>query len=284
MKKFTCWLAAALLATASVNAQNLLLNPGFEDGAIIEPDWSLNPGWSVIMGDVTKAEVISGTSPEDVRTGSKAAFVKGEGGQTRVSNLVEINEKAVYEVSFWYKFIEEVNKDATTIRLEVSLSDADFGWSGKNVVLNATSLLPDTYNTPGEWHLLKGDFDLSSYAGDISVFKYISFDIIVEQATILVDDCSLVKKGGASINETNGSSTFTLSSNSIKDEAHFTFESANNGAHIIIADLTGKIVAQQAVATGVTEASISVSNLSDGVYVARYSDSANKGGIVKFVK
>ena len=83
---------------------------------------------------------------------------------------------------------------------------------------------------------------------------------------------------------TENNAAFTLHGNPVTTEARFSFESAGTGASIVIFGLSGKTVAVQNIASGTTEATVSVSNLPGGVYVARYTDTEGKRAVVKVVK
>jgi hypothetical protein len=63
-----------------------------------------------------------------------------------------------------------------------------------------------------------------------------------------------------------------------------TFVEAGEGAVLRITDLSGKTLLQQVVATGSTTTTLSVANLSKGVYLVNYSDNTGKRGMVKMIK
>lgn len=78
--------------------------------------------------------------------------------------------------------------------------------------------------------------------------------------------------------------SFNVQPNPVTDEASFHFGLAANRASIVISDLSGKTVAIKTVATNSTSASINVSDLSNGMYIARYTDADGKQATVKMIK
>jgi hypothetical protein len=78
--------------------------------------------------------------------------------------------------------------------------------------------------------------------------------------------------------------SFSLQPNPVVNEAHFYFDEAGTGAQISISDLSGKTISVECVSSGSREAVINVSNLSGGIYVAKYADSTGESSIVKLKK
>jgi uncharacterized protein YjdB len=78
--------------------------------------------------------------------------------------------------------------------------------------------------------------------------------------------------------------SFSVQPNPVADEARFSFGLAGDGASIVISDLTGKTVAVKTVSANSTDTTVSVSGLSNGVYIARYADATGKQATVKMIK
>ena len=78
--------------------------------------------------------------------------------------------------------------------------------------------------------------------------------------------------------------SFSVQPNPVADEARFSFGLAGDGASIVISDLTGKTLAVKTVSANSTAATVSVSGLSNGIYIARYADATGKQATVKMIK
>jgi len=86
-------------------------------------------------------------------------------------------------------------------------------------------------------------------------------------------------------NVQNNNASLTIAGNPVQgSEAVLTFAEAGEGAVVRVSDLSGKTLLKQVIATGSTTATLSVGNLSKGVYLVNYTDNTGKRGMVKMIK
>jgi len=101
----------------------------------------------------------------------------------------------------------------------------------------------------------------------------------------LFDDASLTEAGATGLLDVHNNTSLNIMGNPVQGSlAKVNFTQASEGAELRVTDLTGKTLIQQAIAQGSTSATLSVANLSKGIYLVKYTDNAGKRATVKMIK
>lgn len=166
--KFTLIAIALLLGITGVNAQNLLSNPGFEDG---KTSW--------ILDYATTAELIT----DEAHSGNNSLLALG-GIYYDLTNYDFTDFfKKTFTVSFWYKTTE----GETGIGLELQAYNVDYTealWVGKFT----TTTLSETNNG---WQQFTATFIPENTNKSLSPYSMLDLTVNISAPAILIDDFSL---------------------------------------------------------------------------------------------
>jgi len=266
MKRITLVCLVCLIACMSattVQAQNpTLLCSGFETDDFAEV-------WLNYYGDLVSAV------SDDHYSGTKSCKLITDAVQaTEVYQTVEITAGKAYTLSVYNKLLNNGGNGAAM------LGYAFLDESGSNMTEFVSVPMTSTQST---W--VKGSLTTDiAPAGAV----YMWFDIQSNGAagtSILFDDASLTEAGATGLLDVHNNTSLNIMGNPVQGSlAKVNFTQASEGAELRVTDLTGKTLIQQAIAQGSTSATLSVANLSKGIYLVKYTDNAGKRATVKMIK
>jgi len=173
--KFTLMTIALLMGITGANAQNLLSNPGFEDGTT---PW--------ILKNATTAELVT----DEAHSGNNSLLAQGalyyDFTDYDFTNFI----KKTFTISFWYKTTEGESK----ILMNLSAYTADIS---KTLLVGkfTTTTLSETNNG---WQQFTATFEPVNLDKDLSPYSILKFKIMPFAPAILIDDFSLTVNDGSS--------------------------------------------------------------------------------------
>ena len=265
MKKITLlWVLCLItfLGATTAQSQTVVQCAGFEDDNFADV-------WSNYFGDLVS--VVS----DDHYSGIKSCKLITDASQvTEVYQTVEVTAGKAYTLSIYNKLLN--NGGNGTAMLGYAFLDE----SGSNMTEFVSVPMTSTQST---W--VKGSLTTDiAPAGAV----YMWFDIQSNGAagtSILFDDASLTEAGATGLLDVHNNTSLNIMGNPVQGSlAKVNFTQASEGAELRVTDLTGKTLIQQAIAQGSTSATLSVANLSKGIYLVKYTDNAGKRATVKMIK
>jgi len=260
-----------LTVTARPVAAAEVPNGNFEqvdtDGNIASWGTDYNNNYDGIAGIVSADKAV-------FKEGKQSGYFAGRTGLNWIKNFPG---NKTYDISFWFRTNASVqNGVKPTISLSGTLlaSGAPFSQDDNNKLAESHEAVA------GEWLFVevKG-IKFPDVTDDLILWFQGNYD------GFWLDDVKIVEAGTNGLWDVRNNTSLKLSGNPVQgSEAKLTFTEAGQGAIIRVTDLSGKIVLQQAVSTGSTTATLSVANLSKGVYLVNYTDSTGKRATVKMIK
>ena len=237
-----------------VDANNVILNPGFESGLAPWLAYSgLKDGSHASIdstGGYTGAKLLVITTP--------AKFASGEGGAGVAQNDVPAQPGGNYTYSAWIK------GDSTYIGVIEKGLDSDgikfIRWIGGSDAAAKAK--------PGTWEKVTYTFDLPNDGETNVTFRLFVYSIKKRIGSqVLVDDASLVKNYMTGISKTNEEALMVYP-NPVVDKLNI---SLNSGiSEVSIYDISGKPICKNTFAN--TSVSLNVSNFAKGVYIVKINN------------
>lgn len=251
MKKiFT--ILGVLAVTSTAFAQELLTNPGFENGF---DAWSKGPGGSYTL------PVISTT---DSHSGSKSAGYTSPSATTGFYQNAPVTAGKTYVITFWYK----AGGDDTDARLWSVYKDVDGGpvYTSNDISTDAFRTFDGYLATAAAWTKHTAEMP----AGDGAVSLDVAVRAYKNSTVAQFDDFSLVDKATLAVADVSKFDQQVKMNTIVGDELRIILPTRST-VNIYAAD--GKLVSSDRVNNG---EAINTSTLAKGIYIVTVDNGAAK--------